>query len=83
MVQTPIYFDNHATTPLDPRVLEAMMPYLTNTFGNSASRNHSFGWAAEDAVEKAREEVASLLDAHPKEIIWTGGSLQSWDVSAL
>jgi len=72
----PVYLDNNATTPVDPRVLDAMLPYFKEHFGNAASRNHKYGWVAEEAVEKARGQVARVINAESKEIIWTSGSTE-------
>ena len=76
-MKVPIYLDYSATTPVDPRVVDAMIPWLRDHFGNPASRSHAFGWEAEKAVEQARADVAALVNADPRELVWTSGATES------
>ena len=82
-MRLPIYLDYSATTPVDPRVAQKMIPFLTEFFGNAASRSHAFGWKAEEAVEEARGHVAALINADPKEIVWTSGATAHAAAAAL
>lgn len=77
MLQTPIYLDNHATTPCDPRVVEAMLPYFSEAFGNSASTSHQFGWEAKEAVDQSRDQVAALVNAAPRSVVFTSGATEA------
>ncbi len=82
-LKMPVYFDNHATTRCDPRVVEAMLPYLTEVYGNAGSRNHAYGWAAQEGVELAREQTAKMLGADPKEVVFTSGATESDNLAVL
>src|SRR5438046_9648596 len=82
-VKLPIYMDHHATTPIDRRVLDAMMPYLTRVFGNAASSSHVFGWEAEAAVDESRRQDAEAMNASPKEIVFTSGATEGAHLAVL